>query len=401
MKPLMMVLGLAVLMAVLGWTWSELPRPAEMFLPTWTRSYQLYKQPHAIWLSDYDRVGTNIPLLTRTLKAAAKAHQVPELVVYAIPLRDLGQSSDGGFATYEDYLADNRLNADLIQKFVKATGISPIVYLEPDSIPLAVQYRQDQHDSAEAWKIYRERVRTIKMLISLYQGAGAQVYLEAAHSDWFDYADDNIRRIATALNEAGIGSADGVATNISNRQPVTGGERNEFHYLSRLLPMLDKQTLDVRVDTSRNGGTTRARQYYLAADGRLIDNEIRTGRWIGRWHQDPQGTVWLQSFFGPAKSMTRLLAREKYAFDAEKNILKAPVWLDAVGDVKLGPAPTDTPPKAVASVIRHFRYIKPPDDCDGAVGCPPGMSKHDINEDIANRQPELPIVPPDVWASSP
>ena len=49
--------------------------------------------------------------------------------------------------------------------------------------------------------------------------------------------------------------------------------------------------------------------------------------------------------------------------------------------------PTDQPPAGVAGVIHRLRYIKPPDDCDGALNCPPGASKYAINIDTAVRQP--------------
>ena len=85
--------------------------------------------------------------------------------------------------------------------------------------------------------------------------------------------------------------------------------------------------------------------------------------------------------------MRRLLAKEKYTFNAEKSILQAPPWLDAVGDVQPGLPPTDRPPADMAGVIHRLRYIKPPDDCDGSLNCPPGESKHAINVDTAKRQP--------------
>lgn len=406
MKPLWLigsVAGFFILIGcVLGSIGSVLPWPPSLFVPTWTRSYELYQQPHAIWLSRYDRVGTNLELLTRTLKAAAKARRVPELVVYSIPLRDLGQSSEGGFATYESYLADNHENARIVRQFVDETGLHPVIYLEPDSIPLAVQYRVDHHDNEESLKIYAERVQIIRTLIELYQQAGARVYLEAGHSGWFDYADENIQRIATALNEAGIAQVAGLASNVSNRQPVLGfkpDSRTEFHYLKRLLPLLDNPKLDVRVDTSRNGGTTKPRQYYLSPDDHLVwDNETPQGRLVGRWktvtdsEQKPQ--IGIYPFFGKPKLLQKLVESEKYVWDGRRSILTAPGWLDPVGDVKLGPPPTDTPPEAARSVIQRYRYIKPPDDCDGAINCPPGLSKHDINAETDKRQPsKLPKMP--------
>lgn len=403
MKPILFIFGLALLFLVIGWTWSERPRPLTLFVPTWSRSYQLYGQPHAVWLDQYKTVGANLDILNKVLKAAAKARQIPELVVYAIPMRDLGQSSEGGFATYEAYLEDNRLNAELIGKFVTATQIRPVVYLEPDSIPLAVQYRRDHNADAESKQIYADRVRVIKALIGLYRQAGAKVYLEGGHSGWFDYGDEDVQRIAAALNEAGIQQVDGLATNVSNRQPVIGfkpGERTEAHYLERLLPLLRNKTLDVRVDTSRNGGPTRARQYYLHPDGYLLDNETPKGRLVGQWQVTPQGEILFTPFFGKSKSLSRMTGKEKYTYDSRRNILTAPAWLDATGDVQPGPVPTDTPPLA-ANGIHHYRYIKPPDDCDGALNCPPGHSKHDINADTQTRQRADLQVPPRIWNALP
>ncbi len=401
MKPVLFILSGAFLFLVLGWTWSEWPRPNGQLVPHWSNSYKRFGRAHAIWLDRYDAVGTNLPLLQKTLQAAAKARQIPELVIYAIPLRDLGQASEGGFDSYEDYWADNQKNAALMAQFHKATGIAPIVYLEPDSLPLAVQYRRDQDNSAEAAAIYADRVRILRKLIPLYQQAGAKVYLEAGHSGWFDYGDEDIQRMAQALIEANIAQADGLATNVSNRQPV----EQEAHYLRRLLPRLKQSTgnarLDVRVDTSRNGGATRARQYYLHPKGLLIDNETSTGRWVGNWQPDAEGRILLKPFFGKPRTLARLTGKEKYTYDARRNVLSAPPWLDAVGDVKLGPAPTDSPPAGVSDVIRHFRDIKPPDDCDGALNCPPGASKQNIWQETANRQDQQQwTLPQGLWTPS-
>ena len=373
--------------------------PDKLLVTDWTKSYELYAQPHAIWLDASDRVGANEARLRETLDRATAKGQYPEIVVYAIPLRDLGQSSDGGFANYDAYWKDNELNATLVEAFVKATGLKPRIYLEPDALSLSVQYRVDHKNNAESMRIYAERIAIFRRLIALYRGAGALVYLEAGHSGWFDYADENVDRIATALNEAGIDQADGLATNVSNRQPVTEAGaaaspdgKNERHYLQRLLPRLNNRKLDVVVDTSRNGGKTRAREYFLAPNGMLIDNDTASGngaafRLVGNWKKQASGDTLIAPFHGRKKSLRRLLEKEKYTFNAEKSILQAPPWLDAIGDVQLGLPPTDRPPAEVAGMIHRLRYIKPPDDCDGALNCPPGASKHAINADTAKRQP--------------
>lgn len=378
---------------------NRMTRLDNLLVTDWTKSYELYAQPHAIWLDADDRVGANEVRLREMLDRAKVKKQYPEIVVYTIPLRDLGQSSDGGFANYDDYWKDNALNAELVGAFVKATGLKPRIYLEPDALALSVQYRVDNNNNAESMRIYAERISIFRKVIELYRRAGALVYLDAGHSGWFDYADENVDRIAIALNEAGIDQAHGLATNVSNREPLTEagataspGGRNERHYLQRLLPRLNNKKLDVVVDTSRNGGKTHARQYFLAPNGMLIDNEtaggIRTAfRLVGNWQKDATGDTLITPFHGKQKSLRRLLAKEKYTFNAEKSILQAPPWLDAVGDVQPGLPPTDRPPADVVGVIHRLRYVKPPDDCDGALNCPPGASKHLINVDTAKRQP--------------
>ncbi len=404
MKPLVMLFSLVILIVACGWGWSQLPKTNPIFVPTWSNSVKLYGQPHAVWLDQFDHVGDNQKALSRVLKAAQNARQIPELVIYAIPQRDLGQASEGGFANYADYLADNRLNATLIETFVRQTGLHPAIYLEPDSLSLAVQYRSDHQDSPESMAIYTQRVQTIRALIALYQHAGARVYLDAGHSGWFDYGPEDRQRIAIALNETGIAQADGVATNISNRQPVEAKspqQHSELHYLTGLLPLLDhdhsRPPLDVRVDTSRNGGPTHARQYYLAPNGQLIDNEIPAGRLVGHWDTDARGEIHFRPFFGKSRTLSRLTGKEKYSYHSRRNILIAPAWLDAVGDVQPGPAPTDHVPATVARVIDQYRYIKPPDDCDGALNCPPGASKQAINIDTQARQPEALFLPAGIW----
>lgn len=394
MKPLLFILSVAILFLACGWSWSKLPRNATLFVPTWTTSYHIYGQPHALWLDEYKQVGDNQPILTRALKAAAKGHEIPEFVVYTIPMRDLGQASEGGFATYEDYLADNKINAQWIERFVNSTGLHPVIYLEPDGLSLAVQYRRDQADSLESKAIYDKRIEVIRALIAMYHQAGAKVYLDAGHSGWFDYGAEDLQRIANALNDAGIDQADGLATNISNRQPVASDKpkpHGEAHYLANLIPLLKQpkpnRPLDVRVDTSRDGGPTQARQYYLAPNGWLIDNETPQGRQVGRWETDSHGEIRFYPFFGKTRTLSRLTQKEKYTYNSRKNILLAPPWLDAVGDVQLGPAPTDNVPSPINREIQHYRYIKPPDDCDGVLNCPPGASKQDTNLNTQQRQP--------------
>lgn len=378
-------------------------RAQKIFVPYWTRSYELYKQPHALWLTGDSEVGVNLGPLNQILTAAEAAQQAPELVIYAIPRRDLGQSSEGGFRTYEAYMAENRLMAEAIGRFVQRTGLVPRVYLEPDALSLAVENRRSQQGSPESIAVYNERVAVFPKLIRMYREAGAMVYLDAAHSGWFDYGDADVMLMASALNDAGVAQAQGVVSNVSNRQKLKDGEnQSEWHYLRRLLPVLNNGNLDVVVDTSRNGGETRARLYYMAPNGNLIDNELPKGRLVGAWRKetDPETgreEYYVNPFWGPQKPVSRLVKFEKYEFNPERMLLKAPPWLDPVGDVKLGVPPTDEAPGTVKPYVQRLRYIKPPDDCDGSVNCPPGESKHDIHVQTMRMQPGGVLVDGSVW----
>jgi len=87
------------------------------------------------------------------------------------------------------------------------------------------------------------------------------------------------------------------------------------------------------------------------------------------------------------------LKKEKYQWQTDKGLLIALPWLDAVGDVQPGPAPNDQLPANLAGIIQHYRYIKPPDDSDGALNFPAGASKQTLNAETANRQVQRGSVP--------
>ena len=384
-------------------------QPLDVLVPFWNRSYQIYQQLHALWLADYEKVGINLPNLKQALEAAEVQKKRPELVIYSIPYRDMGQSSAGGFDTYPQYYADNRLLADEIRKFTKKTGIQPRLYLEPDALGHAITYRSDRNNDKQSQDLYQLRIQAMNWLINTYTEAGCLVYLDAAHSDWFDYSDEQIQSMADALNASGIAKAYGLVVNVSNRQTVTGGAtgRNEVHYLTRLLPLLRNKKLDVVMDTSRNGGPTSQRVYYLAppakggSQGDLVDNELPQGRWVGEWALDKNNELWAKPLFGKPMRVAVITALDKYEYNEDTRILKAPKWLDPIGDVQLGAAPTDSTGQPL---INRFRYIKPPDDCDGSLNCPARVdkwattnSKHDTLAMTLKRQSERNYTDPNFW----
>jgi Glycosyl hydrolases family 6 len=390
-------------LALLGWTGpNSMVQAIDQTIPTASSSYLKYNRPHALWLTADQKVGDNVGPLYQYLTLSQQQQRRPEVVIYFIPERDLGESSEGGFATFEQYFAENRLLANTIAQYGKRSKLKPRVYLEPDALGHAISFqRQRQYDSRSV-RTYEQRTQAMRQLVGLYQQAGGLVYLDIAHSQWMSTPDD-VQAMADTLKASGITQAHGLVTNISNRQPVTlpAGQvmgRTEWGYVQELMAALPAQPLDVVIDTSRNGGTTRPRQYYLAPDGRLFDNQTVPPRLVGLWRKDPAtGETWFHPFYGQAKAMTRLLTREKYTFDKAKQVLTAPAWLDPIGDVKVGPLPTDNPGGLASprpGVHVRFRDVKPPDDCDGSLNCPPGQSKSWIIKQTEALQPILPVKTP-------
>jgi len=375
-----------------------------LLVTDWTPSYTLYGQPHAIWLSGYTEVGVNLPELQQALSVASERYQQPEVVVYSIPERDMGQSSAGGFKTEAEYWADNQLVAEAIQNFVRKTGIAPRVYLEPDALGHTLTLLRkatgsgDPQKNYDARTLYRQRVRLLKGLVTLYQQAGAWVYLDAAHSGWFDYSDADVQSMAQILKECEVSQAHGLVFNISNRQKVGNGSvpQTEAHYADRLIKALERLSVtpqkisawDTVVDTSRNGGETHTRVYYLATDGGLFDNEwgdatASNARYVGQW-QVVDTDIQLQTLTGSPKWLRPIVEKDDYRWDEANHLLTAPPWLDPVGDVQPGPAPTA---ETGIPAVSCYRFIKPPDDCDGSLHCPPGASKSIINQTIHAQQP--------------
>ena len=349
------------------------------FVPTWSGSYQLYYQPHALWLTSHNPE-ENISYLGKILGGAAKARQVPEVVLYFIPDRDMNQASAGGVQSWATYMAHSKQIAAKLSQFNASTHIRPVIYLEPDSIAHAVQYLSG-HQGDASHRLYETRMAHLREVVKLYDAAGADVYLDAGHSDWFGHSTTSIMAMAEALNKAGIRDAKGFATNISNRQKINDRGRGEQAYIEQLKPMLENPDARAVVDTSRNGGVNPRREYYLAPDHTLYDNETPDGRVVGSW-QPAGGDIQIRPHAGNTVTVSQLQGQQ-YEFDQVTMKLTAPPWLDPAGDIEPGAMPTNN---TGISVIDKFRWIKPPDEADGSLNYPPGISRHETNQRLVALQ---------------
>jgi endoglucanase len=187
--------------------------------------------PSGIWFASYNpsTITSSVSAVTSAAKSAGKT---PVLVVYEIPNRDCGGASAGGAPDLTSY-------GNWVRSFAAGlNGASVIVILEPDS--LALQTCLSASDATARDNAIGQAATTIKGADS-----AAKVYLDAGHSAWNSASDQ-----ANRLNAAGVKSADGFFSNVSNFN-LTG---NEVSYDKSILSALgNPSNLHAVVDTSRNG----------------------------------------------------------------------------------------------------------------------------------------------------
>lgn len=186
----------------------------------------------AFWATDYlkaDKVRTAVRTYANR---AAKKKRTPVVVAYAIPDRDCGQHSAGGFdsTTYRKWIS--QLASGL-------TGKRAMVVLEPDALAML---DRPGCDVADRTSLLRYAARKLK-------AAGVWTYLDAGHSGWVAPST-----MAARLKSAGISSARGFATNVASFQP-TADETTRGTLLLTELKALRVTGKKFVIDTSRNGAT--------------------------------------------------------------------------------------------------------------------------------------------------
>ncbi|MET0433949.1 MAG: glycoside hydrolase family 6 protein [Cellulomonas sp.] len=162
--------------------------------------------------------------------AATAAGRTPVFVTYAIPDRDCGSYSAGGFATADEY----RAWVDAIAAGLR--GSRPVVVVEPDAL-LHLERCGDRD----------QRLALLRASVEAYRAAGAEVYLDAASSNSFGWSAEQLRDMALRLRAAGVDRAAGFSVNVSNFQR----SEHEVAYGTYLSALLGGKAFVV--DTSRNG----------------------------------------------------------------------------------------------------------------------------------------------------
>jgi endoglucanase len=161
---------------------------------------------------------------------AQGANKIGLIALYAIPYRDCGGHSGGGYvdaATYNNYI-----NA-------VATGLGTkraIIILEPDALPQLTACLSATRQT-QRLQMLSSAITTLKS-----RNPNVKVYLDAGNSGWIDATT-----MAGRLNAAGVAKADGFATNVSNFKTTAA----EIAYGNSVSSKIGGK--HYVIDTSRNG----------------------------------------------------------------------------------------------------------------------------------------------------
>ena len=189
---------------------------------------RLADTPQAFWLSATSPPTAVANEVGRYVDAAARANAVPVLVTYAIPQRDCGSYSAGGYSNGADY----RTWSDNV-----AAGIGnreAVVIVEPDALTDWSCLSSEQAT---------ERVDLLRYSVNaLASDPNTAVYIDGGHSRWLDAPE-----LASRLESAGVDRARGFSLNVANFYTTAEQEA----YGESVSALTDGKTYVV--DTSRNG----------------------------------------------------------------------------------------------------------------------------------------------------
>ena len=131
---------------------------------------EIFKHPQSFWYGDNPKKPKKkmTESIQRLLKRADP--QLPILVIYNIPNRDVGQYSRGGAKTREKYL-------EFIENFAEGVGEkSPIIIYEPDALPHSTLLSEEEQD----WRLTLMK-ESLEILTEKCNGI---VYIDVGHSAW-------------------------------------------------------------------------------------------------------------------------------------------------------------------------------------------------------------------------
>lgn len=186
------------------------------------------KYPVATWLGEWTTGTTLTRTLDQATAGAAATGTTAVFVTYAIPSRDCGGYSAGGFD-------ETSYDAWVDQIASRLAGKRAAVVVEPDSLAML-------SNSACTADLDQQRYRILSREVAAFTAAGVPAYLDAGNSNWVPAAT-----MAERLRQAGVQNARGFSTNVANYYPVA----QEQAYAQRVSALTGGS--HYVIDTSRNG----------------------------------------------------------------------------------------------------------------------------------------------------
>jgi endoglucanase len=213
--------------------------------------------PQARWIGPADPK----PQLQSLLADVDAAGTLPVLVSYAIPQRDLGGASRGGFTSasaFQEYAAS----------FAQVIGDRPaVVILEPDSL---------MHLSDMTSALQAERLRCLNHAVRSFalHAPNTWVYLDGGDGRY-----NSPEKMAPALAQAGVIAARGFAVNVSNFNATTPCIDFAVRLRTLLTTKHGVHSTNFVIDTSRNGNGAPSDTYINSHPGDWMLNP--PGRKLG------------------------------------------------------------------------------------------------------------------------
>jgi endoglucanase len=189
---------------------------------------EIFKHPQSFWFGDNPKKPKK--KMTESIQRLLKrAHpQLPILVIYNIPNRDVGQYSRGGAKTKELYL-------EFIENFAEGVGDnSPIIIYEPDALPHSTLLSEEEQE----WRLELMK-ESLEILTEKCNGI---VYVDVGHSAWL-----NPQTVNELLDRVSNNKVRGFSINSCNYRST-----KECLKWGRKISMLRPNEYFV-IDTSRNG----------------------------------------------------------------------------------------------------------------------------------------------------
>jgi len=189
---------------------------------------EIFKSPSSFWYGDNPKKPKqHMEKSIRRLLNRAKP-QLPILVTYNIPNRDIGQYSKGGAKTRERYL-------DFINRFAKGVGKdSPIIIFEPDALPHSTLLSEEEQE----WRLELMK-EGLEILTNKCNGI---VYVDVGHSNWLQ-PEVVIELLDKIMNPKVRGFSVNVCNYRTTEESIRWGKK-----ICRL-----RKDWNFVVDTSRNG----------------------------------------------------------------------------------------------------------------------------------------------------